>query len=258
MQPDAVEVVEGELLPDVIDHPAAPGLFGTDDPALVIVKAAAISDALARAVRDRKLYVRINGKEHVLVGGWTLLGSMLGVFPITVWSRALDDGWEARVEARTLDGRTVGAAESECLRSERRWAKADDYAIRSMAQTRATSKALRMPLGFVMELAGFDATPADEIPVEDDRRARPTPTSTIPPEAQPTAEQKDELLALIHTLKAIQADVDWAARCREITGVDWTGMTTTIAATLIAKLQAELQRLTDEGVSVTAAAKLSA
>ena len=65
----------------------------------MIVKAADVSNALARVVRDRKLYARISGKEHVLVGGWTLLGSMLGVFPVTVWSRPLEDGWEARVEA---------------------------------------------------------------------------------------------------------------------------------------------------------------
>ena len=41
-----------------------------------------------------------------------------------------------------------------------------------MAQTRATSKALRLTLGFVMELAGFDATPADEIPRGDGPEAR--------------------------------------------------------------------------------------
>jgi hypothetical protein len=33
-----------------------------------------------------------------------------------------------------------------------------------MAQTRATSKALRQPLGFVMTLAGYSATPAEEMP----------------------------------------------------------------------------------------------
>ena len=103
MQPD-VEIAEGELLPDVIEKPAALGLFGTDDPDLVIVKAVDVSNALARVIRDRDLFARISGKEHVLVGGWTLLGSMLGVFPVCVWSRPLEDGWEARVEARTRDG----------------------------------------------------------------------------------------------------------------------------------------------------------
>jgi hypothetical protein len=32
-----------------------------------------------------------------------------------------------------------------------------------MAQTRAVSKALRLPLGFVMQLAGFNPTPAEEM-----------------------------------------------------------------------------------------------
>jgi hypothetical protein len=36
-----------------------------------------------------------------------------------------------------------------------------------MAQTRATSKALRQPLGFVMTLAGYAATPAEEMPREE-------------------------------------------------------------------------------------------
>ncbi len=63
-----------------------------------------------------------------------------------------------------MDGRVVGSAEAMCSRSETTWANRDDYALRSMAQTRATSKAMRQPLGFVMALAGFDPTPAEEMP----------------------------------------------------------------------------------------------
>lgn len=93
-----------------------------------------------------------------------MLGTMLGVFPVVEWTRPVQDGWEARVEARTLAGQVVGAAEAECLRSEKQWKSRDDYALRSMAQTRAVSKALRGPLGFVVTLAGFEATPAEEMP----------------------------------------------------------------------------------------------
>ena len=39
-----------------------------------------------------------------------------------------------------------------------------------MAQTRATSKALRQPLGFIVQLAGFDPTPAEEMPREAEQR----------------------------------------------------------------------------------------
>jgi hypothetical protein len=147
-------------------------LFGTDDPFEVISRASAVATALAEVVRKQKLANVIQGREFVKVEGWTLLGSMLGVFPVTVWTRELgsDEGWEARVEARTRDGQVVGAAEAECRRSEKTWAKRDSYALRSMAATRATSKAMRGPLGFVMTLAGFQSTPAEEIPPEPEIR----------------------------------------------------------------------------------------
>jgi hypothetical protein len=153
---------------DIIDAEIAPQqtgtLFRTDDPTEIVQRASGMASTLADVVRKQKLAVKIGGREHVRVEGWTLLGTMLGVFPVCEWTRKLDDGWEARVEARTMSGAVVGAAEAECLRSEKTWKSRDDYALRSMAQTRATSKALRQPLGFVMTLAGFDATPLEEMP----------------------------------------------------------------------------------------------
>src|SRR6266498_3549819 len=142
-------------------------LFNSDNPRETVARIADTAAALTDILKTKKLYASIQGKNHVLVEGWTLLGSMLGVFPVCVWTHRLEDGWEARVEARTLAGVVVGAAEAECRTSEKRWASADSYAIRSMAQTRATSKALRQPLGFVVKLAGYEATPAEEIPREE-------------------------------------------------------------------------------------------
>lgn len=153
------EVIGTELEP--VTHG---NLFRTEDPVEIIRRASETADALAAVLRDRKLTTNIGGKDHVRVEGWTLLGTMLGVFPVVEWTRAVDDGWEARVEARTLAGQVVGAAEAECLRTERLWKGRDDYALRSMAQTRAVSKALRGPLGFVVTLAGYEATPAEEMP----------------------------------------------------------------------------------------------
>lgn len=129
-----------------------------------------------------------------------------GVFPHTVWSRPLRDpatgqaqltrytvnerrtkgdgpereviereydiegyDYEARVEARTVAGLVVGTGEAACSRKESRWARADDHAVKSMAQTRATSKALKAATGWLMVLAGYKATPAEEMPDEDDQ-----------------------------------------------------------------------------------------
>lgn len=165
------EVVDADLTPAVVESGTV-NLFRTDDPAEIIRRATTLANELKRVLVEQNLVSRIREREHVRVEGWTLLGSMLGVFPVCVWTRKLDNGWEARVEARTLSGAVVGAAEAECLNTEKTWNSRDDYALRSMAQTRATSKALRQPLGFVVTLAGFDPTPAEEMPFEADRPSR--------------------------------------------------------------------------------------
>lgn len=170
---------------DVIPYevPTAPAtLFRTDDPAEVVLRASAMATALKDVIVRAKLTSNIQGREYVRVEGWTLLGTMLGVFPVCTWTRQLDDGWEARVEARTRDGSIVGAAEASCLRSENNWGGRDDYALRSMAQTRATAKALRIPLGFVVAMAGYEATPAEEMVTDRPQQAgRPAaPTNGVP------------------------------------------------------------------------------
>ena len=156
------EVTAGEVV--YYNPPAPVTLFQTNDPAEVVKVAAATAEALADVIRAKHLYKTIGSKNHVFVEAWTMLGTMLGVFPIVEWTRAIEGGWEARVEARTKSGDLVGAAESQCTRSEKTWANRDDYALRSMAQTRATSRALRGPLGFIVELAGYSATAAEEMP----------------------------------------------------------------------------------------------
>lgn len=158
------EVVDAEVVGtdlEATDHSST--LFRTDNPVEVLERATQTADALASVLKSRNLTTKIQGKDHVNVEGWQTLGSMLGVTPVCVWTRPLDNGWEARVEAQTLDGRVVGAAEAMCTRSEKMWGKRDDYALRSMAQTRATSKALASPLRFVITLAGYEGTPAEEM-----------------------------------------------------------------------------------------------
>jgi hypothetical protein len=158
------EVVEPEHGGELV--PAAPTtLFGTDDPSEVIGKATAVADALTAVIQAKGLYTQIQGKSHVRVEGWTLLGSMLGVTAICTHTEPVDGGYLATVEARACDGRVLGRADALCTKHEKRgpWKSADDYARLSMAQTRATSKALKGPLGFVVSLAGYQTTPAEEM-----------------------------------------------------------------------------------------------
>jgi hypothetical protein len=154
-------VVQDDLTPSVT-------LFGTDDPGAALERQRALAVTLADVVRQQGLVVRIGQSDHLRVEAWSFLGSLLGVFPVVEWSKPVMDGeqqigWEARVEARTRGGEIVGSAEAMCLRTEKTWKGREDYALRSMAQTRATSKALRLPLGFIVVLAGYNPTPAEEM-----------------------------------------------------------------------------------------------
>ena len=161
-----IEADEAELLPVPVDIPQM-NLFGSDDPFVVVERATRTANALMEVVRQKGLVTHIQGRDHPRVEAWTLLGSMLGVFPQVEWSRPIERdgvrGYEARAIATTLAGATVGAAEAECLASEVNWRGKPDFAIRSMAQTRAISKALAGPLRFIMVLAGFEGTPAEEM-----------------------------------------------------------------------------------------------
>lgn len=164
------EVVGTDLEIRHAPTPAPAGLFGTDDPAETIEKATKVANVLKGVINQQGLISNIGGKQYIQVEGWTTLGAMLGVFAKVEYTRPLEVegervGWEAAVVVVNAVGAEIGRAEAECLRSERNWKGRDDYALRSMAQTRAMGKALRMPLGFIAVLAGYEATPAEEMPI---------------------------------------------------------------------------------------------
>lgn len=185
--------------------PAVPNLIKAGTPAEVMQQSSEVASVLTDMLRKQKLTMSIRGREHVLVEGWTALGNLLGVYPVVEWSRPLvrDDavyGWEARVEARTLNGSVVGAAESQCTRDEKIWQHREEYALRSMAQTRATSKALRLPLGFIVSLAGYEVTPAEEMPTDmpTEAEAVRAATAATPEPEQPDVDEVSTAWALLY------------------------------------------------------------
>ena len=186
-----VEAEEGLAVVEAPQALAPTSLFGTSDPVAVIEKATVVAQALAQVLESQHLFAEIERKRYITVEGWTLLGSMLGIFPVVEWVKKIDDGFEARVLAQTRAGETVGAAEASCSWSEQQWNKRegkmmprwkDEYAGRSMAQTRAVSKAMRLPLGFIVQLAGYASTPAEEMPRGEARIAQSAPAPHGPPQ----------------------------------------------------------------------------
>lgn len=125
---------------------------------------------MASLCRGPAFVAEIQGRQYPTVAWWTTVGAALGLFPVEVSCERLNRDGEiaylAMVEVRDRSGRTVTRASAMCSSAERLWRGRDEYAIRSMAITRATGKAYRLGLAFLAVLAGLEPTPAEEMPVE--------------------------------------------------------------------------------------------
>jgi hypothetical protein len=142
--------------------------LSTADPRKLIEIASKQATALKEIIDNKKLYTDIKGRKHVSVEGWQTLGAlnMLQAFTERVTVEKFEDG-EIRATAmvsarRVQDGVAVAQAEGFCSSKETNWKGRDEFAIRSMAQTRATSKVFRQCLAWVMTLAGYEVTPLAE------------------------------------------------------------------------------------------------
>jgi hypothetical protein len=166
LEAEAVEV-GAEIVPGTDAN-----LFRKDDPVEALNEATRVSTALAEVVTKGGMIDRVSGKDYVKVEGWRTLGAILGVSPQEIAMVELENGWQCTVEAVTSDGRCVGRATSSCTTDESRWKNAKTFELQGMASTRATSRALRAPLGFVMQLAGFQATSAEEMSEVAEREGR--------------------------------------------------------------------------------------
>ena len=145
----------------------AQALVPAASPQATLARQVETADALTKVIEDRKLYANIQGKRYLTVDAWLLLASLVGVSTLVVETEPTENGYRAAVEARRVtDGLIVGRAEAICTRDERMWSKRDEYALLGMAQTRATSRALRGCLGAIVSLAGFQTVGAEEMPAD--------------------------------------------------------------------------------------------
>jgi hypothetical protein len=155
-------------------------LYETREPEEILARATADADILKRALREQGMIQRVGDRDHIKIEGWQTVGILRGVTAIPIWTRPIEPrseeghwGWECRVEAHSLSGQILGAGEAMVTRHEKRWASAEDYALRSMAQTRAQSKALKSVFAFVVTLAGYSPTPAEEMGEEPKKAEKP-------------------------------------------------------------------------------------
>ncbi len=127
------------------------------------------ANALMKAVKQKPKPVLIRGEQYLEYGDWQTLARFFGATAAIEWSTKLVDektgafvGYEARAQV-LHNGVVISSAEAMCMKAEKNWRDRDEFMLRSMAQTRAAAKALRNAYGWVAELAGMKATPAEEM-----------------------------------------------------------------------------------------------
>lgn len=159
-----------ESLPPVPHSPMA----AASEQRETLANAAALAEEVARIVRDNGLSMRFanNSREYVRVEGWLTISRVNNEQPhakIEAVTRDPESGIELiHARAWLTDGRDaiVSLADGYCSTEERSWKDKPFYARASMAQTRALAKAMRLRHAWVMVMAGYAPTPAEEMSEE--------------------------------------------------------------------------------------------
>jgi hypothetical protein len=123
---------------------------------------------LAKFIKENNLFQNIQGREYVNVEGWQYAGSRLGILPVVeqVINMSTDTELKYQAKVNLLNLRTeqvVGAGFAICSNKEQGKKYYQEFAIASMAQTRAIGKAYRNTLAWIIRAAGYEPTPAEEM-----------------------------------------------------------------------------------------------
>ena len=184
---------------------------------------------LAKFIKDNKLSTTVQGKEFVNVEGWQYAGSRLGIVPIVEHVINVGSSEELKYQAKVTlfdirHGVTVGAGFAVCSNKESGKKFYQEFAIMSMAQTRAVGKAYRNILAWIIRAAGYEPTPAEEMDYDTNKNAalvpavaavaQPVPAMQVVPAEAPavaaeasaaavpvqyaTASQKEEIIRLLN------------------------------------------------------------
>lgn len=148
--------------------------YSFDDKISVATK---VASSLKNVIETQGLSVMIENKkgqqnEYVTAEGWEVLGTMLGCTPYVEEVIELPKNgpkfmYQATVSIRQGD---VILSKASAI-AERNNRQKDRPSVYSMAQTRALGKAYRMALSWIIKMAGYEPTPAEEMPKYNEREA---------------------------------------------------------------------------------------
>lgn len=196
MEQKAEIVKQGATVPSV---PMEDSVVLAGDPEKQMEYATKSARVLVQVLQQKPKKVMINGEQYLEFEDWQTLGRFYGATVGVEWTKPVTRnnriwGYEAKAVV-FIKGEIVSSAEAMCTRDEKNWANRDEFALRSMAQTRASGKALRNVLAWVAVLGGFKPTPVEEMPGD-------MPRTYVPNEKIPNAQNKtveeEEVITDVH------------------------------------------------------------
>ena len=188
-----------------------------------------LSNELAKLIKDKKLSTNIKGKDFVNVEGWQFAGAALGLMPIITETKDLSNEkiikYTATCEIRNISsGNVVAVGVALCTNAEPTKKYFDEYAILSMAQTRAIGKAYRNLLAWLMKAAGFEATPAEEMDFVHEEPKKSKPVQEVVAEIIEEQPNREELMMEIAKCTKVKQLTDIYFSHKQIFDADQTLM----------------------------------
>lgn len=178
--------------------------YSIEKPAEMVLMAGVLKSHIVK----HNLYTNISNKNYVHVEGWQVAGFLMGIYPVVESVEDLSSGTETKWRATVgiyRGEKLVGKGIAVCSNKENKKKSFDEYAILSMAQTRAIGKAYRNLIGWVMKLAGYESTPTEEMkkmgevieatPVVSVQKTT-APAAKVIPRCQKCAKPVDEAVAI--------------------------------------------------------------
>lgn len=177
-----------------------------------------LSNELSKLIKEKGLSSNIQGKQFVNVEGWQFAGASLGLMPIITDTKDLSNEtnikYLATCEVRNINtGAVVATGIALCSNAEKTKRYFDEYAILSMAQTRAIGKAYRNLLAWLMKAAGFEATPAEEMDFVHEEPKKPS---------KPVQEVVAEIIQDTPDRETIMMEVAKCTKVKQLTDIYFT------------------------------------
>lgn len=180
---------EVEVIAKPLAVPKEDTLVLAGDPQKQMEYAIKSSQMLIQVLAHKPKKVMINGEQYLEFEDWQTLGRFYGATVGVEWTKPIMKGdkvWGYEAKAIVyIKGEVVSSAEAMTTRDEKNWSNRDEFTLRSMAQTRASAKALRNVLAWVAVLGGFKPTPLEDMPDSPELKRtyvvnKPAPETKIP------------------------------------------------------------------------------